>query len=140
MGAAITNQIAQDQLTVLKTAIDAGTGAIIQIRTGAAPGPDNAATGTLLAELAMSATAFGAVTDANPHAQMVAAAITDDAAADATGTAGHWRILTQAAGAAVMEGTCGIAASGADMIFDSVDITAGSRVSITSFTITQREI
>jgi formylmethanofuran dehydrogenase subunit C len=77
------------------------------------------------------------VSDANPGAIMTAAAITSDTSADATGTAGHFRILTQSGGTAIAEGSCGT--SGADMNFNTVSISSGSTVAISSFTITQPE-
>ena len=133
----ISNAVAQDMATAFENAVNAGTAAIIEIRTGAQPGNLAAATGTLLATLTMSADAFTGPTDANPGALLTAAAITSDTSADATGTAGYFRILTQAAGTAIADGSCGT--SGADLNFNTVAITAGSTVAITSFTVTMPE-
>lgn len=115
------------------------TAAAIDIRTGAQPAdPDTAATGTLLATLTMSDPAFGAAADANPGGRITASAITDDTSADATGTAGYFRIRATGTGADdVADGECGTSAS--DLNFNTVSITAGSTVSITSFTVTMPE-
>ena len=115
------------------------TAAVLDVRTGAQPAdPDTAATGTLLATLTFSDPAFGAATDANPGGLITASAITDDSSANATGTAGYFRIRATGTGADdVADGECGT--SGSDLNFNTVSITSGSTVSITSFTITAPE-
>ena len=133
----LTYNVAAAMLAALDNAIDAGTAAIIEIRTGAQPGPDNAATGTLLATLTMSADAFGAVTDQSPGARITANAISGDSSADATGTAAHFRLLTQAGGTPILEGSVGT--SGCDMNFNTVSFTAGSQVDITALTVDMPE-
>lgn len=135
----ITNAAAQAVLNALATAIDAGTAAVINIYSGTVPADADAALSgnTLLAQLNMSATAFGAATDVNPGARITAAAITSDSSADATGTASFFRILTQSGGTVVAQGTAGTAA--ADLILSTTAITAGSTVAISSATITQPE-
>jgi len=119
-------------LTDLKTFIDSGTAAVIEIYSGTQPADADAAVGggTKLATLTMSATAFGAVTDNNPGAIMTAAAITPDASADATGTAAWFRMLTQAGGTNILDGS--VAVAGADMNFSTVAFTAGSQIEISS--------
>lgn len=134
---AITNAVAQAMATAFETALNAGTAAIIEIRSGAQPGPDEAATGTLLATLTMSADAFTGPTDAAPGALLTGAAITSDSSADATGTAGHFRIRTQSAGTVIAEGSVGT--SGCDLNMNTTAITSGSTVSISAFTVTMPE-
>lgn len=81
---------------------------------------------------------FGAATDANPGGLLTASAITSDTSADATGTAGYFRIRATGTGADdVADGECGT--SGSDLNFNTTAITAGSTVSITSFTVTMPE-
>lgn len=130
----VTNSVAQGMLTSIKTAIDAGTAAVIQIYTGSQPTDADTAIGAqvLLATLTMNATAFGAVGDANPGAEMTAAAITGDSSADATGTAAWFRMLTQAGGTTILDGSVGT--SGADLNFNTTAFTAGSAVDITALT------
>jgi hypothetical protein len=55
-----------------------------------------------------------------------------DASADASGTAGHFRIFQGAT--CHVHGTVGT--SGADMIVDSVSFTAGQQFTVTAFTLT----
>lgn len=113
----------------LAARVDGGTAAIINIYTGSPPGIANAASGTLLATLTMSATAFaaasGGVLDENT--------ITSDSSADASGTPGYFRVLTQSGGTAIIEGTAAVGSG--DLNFNSA-ISSGGIVAITNFAIT----
>lgn len=129
MAITLSYDAAAQMLTGLKTFIDSGTAAIIEIYT--------AGFVTKLATLTMNATAFGAVSDANPGAIMTAAAITADSSADATGTAAVFRMLTQSGGTTILEGTVGT--SGADINFNTVAFVAASTIEISSLTITMPE-
>lgn len=102
----------------------------IQIRTGAQPtNVDDAAAGTLLGTLGFSATAFGA-----PATGVVtAAAITSDTSADASGTAGHARLLTSVA-AIHSDATCGQGAG--DFSFNNSVIVAGGTIAVSALTLT----
>ncbi len=111
--------------TALTDLVNSGS---IEIRTGSSPGVDSAATGTLLGTLPLSATAFGTWSAGSATAN----AITQDASADATGTAGYFRALNSGSGA-VIDGDVGT--SGTDMILNSVAITAGATIDITSWVI-----
>jgi len=135
----VTNAVAQAMANAITTALDAGTAAVINIYSGTAPADADAALSgnTLLAQLTMSGTSYGAATDLNPGARITANSITADSSADATGTATFYRQLTQNAGTVCTQGTVGTAS--ADMILNTTAITAGSTVSITSATITQPE-
>lgn len=120
------------RITAVLTAIDAGSGAgKLQFYTGVSPGINNAATGTLLAELTLSdpcGTVTGGV--------LTFSAITADSSANATGTAGYARLVTSA-DAAVADLSVGATGSGADIILNNVNIVAGGAVSVTSATITE---
>lgn len=131
----ITNALAIVALDAIVDSFDAGTAAVINIYDGSVPADADTALGAqnLLAQLVMSATAFGAAADDTPGAIATAAAIADDASADATGTATFFRVLTQDAGTVLCQGTVGT--SNADMILNTTSITSGSTVSITGFTI-----
>lgn len=135
----ITNTIAQDMLGDVKSAIDAGTAAVINIYSGSVPTDADTALGAqvLLAQLTMNATAFGAVGDAAPGASMTAAAISPDTSADATGTAAFFRILTQSGGTVCIQGSVGT--SGQDMNFNTVSFTSGSQIEVSSMVITMPE-
>ena len=118
---------------------DAGaTAASLRIYSGTPPTlADTALAGnTLLAQLVMSDPAFGAAVDANPSATATASAITDDTAADATGTASFFRIL-DSNGVVRIQGTVGT--SGAELILNSVAIQVGALVKVTSLTVTMPE-
>jgi len=116
--------------------IDAGTGAgRIEIRTGAPPtNVNDASSGTLLATLTFSATAFGSAATGVATAN----SITSDTSADASGDAGYFRIYEGAAGdtSAICQGTAGDSGDTPDLEFDDKAIVAGGTVAITSMTIT----
>jgi hypothetical protein len=135
----ITNQLAQDRLTAVKNAIDAGTAAIIEIYDGTIPTDADTAVGaqTKLGTLTMTATAFGSVSDAAPGATMTAATITGDSSADATGTAAWARIKTQSGGTTLMDVNVGT--SGCAINFNTVSFVSGSTIDITSLVITDSE-
>lgn len=112
--------------------IDGGAGAgTVAIRTGTQPtNVGDADTGTLLGTLTFSDPAFGAASTGTA----TASAITSDTNADASGTAGHFRIKDSSP-AIIADGTC--STSGADMNFDNNVIVAGGTIAISSFTVTQ---
>jgi len=59
-----------------------------------------------------------------------------DASADATGTAGHFRIYASDGVTCHAQGTVTLAGGGGDMICDSLSFTAGQSFTVTSFTLT----
>jgi len=115
-----------------------GSGAKLRIYSGTQP--VNADTGlsgnTLLAELALSATPFGAAVDNTDKATATANAVTADSSADAAGTATWFRVVTSG-GTTIWDGSVGT--SGADMNLNSVSITLGANVSISGWTFTMPE-
>jgi hypothetical protein len=115
----------------LNVASAAGT---IKIWTGAMPAACGTAdSGTRLATLTFSVTAFAASTDnGDGTAKATANAITADTNAAATGTAGYFRGY-DSAGTCVIQGTVGTAT--ADMILNTTSIVSGATVSITSYTV-----
>lgn len=125
-----------DEITVL---LDAGAGAAkLRIYDGTQPADVDTAisTQTLLAELTMSDPAFGAAGDGAPGGQATAGTITDDTSANATGTASWFRAV-DSNNVAVVDGSAGTSA--ADLILDSVSITAGQTVKVNSWVLTMRE-
>jgi hypothetical protein len=132
-GPFVTNAVAVSMATALLTAMDAGTAAVIEIYSGTAPADADAAiTGTLLASLTCSATS-GTVAASGNFGRITLNAITSDSSADATGTATHFRIKTQTGGTVILQGLVGTSVS--DMNLNTVAITAGSTVSLSSGTI-----
>lgn len=94
--------------------------------------PDTAITSqVLLAELTLNATAFAAASSASKTAN----AITADASANATGTA-SWGTLVRSNGT-TREHDFSVGTATANLILNSVAISSGAQVSVTSATITQ---
>lgn len=121
---------ALDALTAL---VNGGGTGHLYWRTGAPPATSlTADSGTLLATLTMSATAFAAATsaEANGKAKATANSIASDTNAAATGTAGHFRVKN-GSGVVILQGTIGT--SSADMIVNSTTVTAGDTCAVTSF-------
>lgn len=137
----ISNSAAKRMADAFDDEVNVGANAAaVRILTTPRPAdPDTAETGTLLASLPMSATAFGAATDGAPGGLLTANAITDDSSADNTGTAAYFRIRNDDTGTPddVADGECGTSAS--DLNFNTLSITSGSTVSITAFTVTMPE-
>lgn len=108
-----------------------GTDAVLKIRSGAAPADCGTAdSGTVLASLTlpadwMAAAASGAKAKSGTW---------QDASADATGTAAHFRLYASDGTTCHMQGTVGT--SGTDMIVDSTSFTAGQSFTINTFTLT----
>lgn len=84
-----------------------------------------------LAHLTFNATAFGA----GVAGVATANAITQDTTADATGTATWFRAYKTDGTTAVFDGSVGT--SGANLNLNSVAISAGAAVSVTSFSMTE---
>jgi hypothetical protein len=109
--------------------IDSGGGtAKLAIYTGSAPGPDNAATGTKLAEFDLPNPAFGAASSGVATANAIS-----DTTGLASGTAGYFRVVNRG-GTAVWEGTVGVGSG--ELQLNTLSISSGVTVSITSWTVT----
>jgi hypothetical protein len=120
----INNQL--DEITA-----DIGASGLLRIYDGTrATDPDTAiGAQNLLAELPLSATAAPAASGG----VLTFSTITDDTNANATGTASWFRVTTSG-GTGIIDGDVGT--SGSDLNLNSVSITAGGTVSVTSFVIT----
>lgn len=112
-------------LAALVTRLASG---ILRIYTGGQPAtPETAASGTLLAELTLNATA-GTVS----NGVMTANAISPDTDANNSGAAGWFRVFRSDGTTVEFDGLCGLSA--AECILDDVDIVAGGTVNITALT------
>lgn len=100
---------------------------------------DDAAVGTLLAELTMNSTAFGSASDSDPGATISANAIASDSSADATGTADYCRIYESDGTTVVSQGTVTASGGGGDLELTSIDIVETEPVGVSSLTFTQPE-
>lgn len=115
--------------------VDTGGAGTIEIRTGTQPASANdAASGTLLGTLTFAGTAFGNAGASNPG-EAIAAAITGDASADATGTA-TWARIKNGSAATVFD--CDVTATGGGgaIQLTTTSIVATGPIDITSFTVT----
>lgn len=128
----ILTTVRNSMLDAINAAINAGAGAgTIKIYSGTQPANANTALSgnTLLATLTFTdpaaPAASGGVLTFDP--------ITQDASADATGTATFARIQDSNANVVF---DCDVGTSGATLIINTTSIVAGGPVSITSFTLT----
>jgi hypothetical protein len=108
-----------------------GTSAVLKIRTGAAPADVAAAdSGTVLATLSLPSDWMSSASNGTKSKS----GTWQDASADASGTAAHFRLYASDGTTAHMQGTVGT--SGTDMIVDSTSFTAGQSFTINTFTLT----
>ena len=109
------------------------TSAVLKIRTGAQPATcATADSGTVLASITcpsdwMAAAASGAKAKTGTW---------QDASADATGTAAHFRLYASDGTTCHMQGTVTATGGGGDMTVDSTSFTAAQVFTITTFTLT----
>lgn len=116
-------------LDALTARLNGGT---LQVRTGAQPATvGTAATGTLLGTLTLGSPAFAAATGGTATANTIGS----DTSADATGTAGWFRILTSTATGAI-DGSITPTGGGGDLTLDSVSVTVGGAINATGLTLT----
>lgn len=106
----------------------------IALYTGSQPALNGAVSGTLLATLSFGATAFGASSASAGTVTATANSITS-ATAVASGTAAYFVLLKSDGTTIVASGTVGTAS--ADLVLNSVAISSGANVAITSFTISE---
>lgn len=111
-----------------------GADAVLKIRTGAPPANVAAAdAGSVLATLTlptdwMAAAASGSKAKSGTW---------QDTAADAAGTAAHFRIYASNGTTAHLQGTVTATGGGGDLTLDNVSIAVGQSITITSFTLNE---
>lgn len=131
MAIKLSDAVRNARLDAIETAI--GTGAILKIRTGAAPANVAAAdSGTVLATLTLE-TDWLAAASGGTKAK---AGTWSDTSADAAGTAEHFRIYASNGTTAHLQGTISGTGGGGDMELDNTSIASGQTVTITTFTLT----
>lgn len=121
------------KLTLRNTMLDAlstaiGASGLLRFYDGAQPATADTALGAQvkLAELALSATAFAAA----GAGSVVVNTVTDDLAADATGTC-TWATFTTAAGVRVLD--VSVSTAGADINVNSTAFQVGAKVSVSAY-------
>ena len=119
------------RLDAVETAV--GASAILKIRTGSQPSScSEADSGTVLATLTLPSDWMAAASGGSK----AMSGTWEDTSADATGTAGHFRIYASDGTTCHLQGSISMAGGGGDMILDNTSIASGQAVSITTFTLT----
>lgn len=126
----------QFSVTARNAALDAietatGTAPTLEIRSGSVPANCAAVdAGTLLASMLLPSDWLAAASAGSK----TLLGTWQDAAADAAGTAGHFRIKQSTT--CHIQGTVTATGGGGDMTLDNTSIAVGQQVTITSFTLT----
>jgi hypothetical protein len=121
------------QADAVTARVDAGAAAgRLRIYTGSKPAtPETAASGTLLADIALNDPAFGSA--ASGVATLDVTPEPTDASANATGTAGYAR-FTDSDGNGALD--CSVGTSGAEVNLNTLSVVSGVAVTVTSCTYT----
>lgn len=110
-----------------------GTAAVLKIRSGAAPADvATADSGTVLATLTLPSDWMSAASSGSK----AKSGTWSDSAADATGTAAHFRVYASDGTTQHLQGTVTLTAGGGDMTVDNTSFVSGQSFTITSFTLT----
>jgi hypothetical protein len=120
------------RLDAIETAV--GATAVLKIRTGAAPANCGTAdSGTVLATLTLPSDWMAAASGGSK----AKSGTWQDAAADATGTAAHWRLYASDGTTCHAQGTVTATGGGGDMTVDNTSFATGQSFTVSSFTITE---
>lgn len=118
-------------LDALETAI--GVSAIIKLRSGSQPANCAAAdTGTVIATYSLGADWMAA---ASSGSKAFASVPLTDASADNSGTLAHYRVYATDGTSCHMQGSITATGGGGDMTVDTLAVTAGQSVAITSWVV-----
>jgi hypothetical protein len=129
--AAIQNSVAarNARLDAFETAV--GTSPILKIRTGAAPANCAAAdSGTVLATMTLPSDWMAAASSGTK----AKSGTWEDSAADAAGTAGHYRLYASDGTTCHEQGTVTATSGGGDIELQNTSIAVGQAITITSYT------
>lgn len=109
------------------------TAPILEIRSGAAPANCAAAdSGTLLASITLPSDWMAAASSGSK----AKSGTWQDASADNSGTAGHFRLKDSTGTTTHMQGTVTATGGGGDMTVDSTTFTASQSFTVSTFTLT----
>jgi hypothetical protein len=128
-------QLSTSVRNAILDAIEAGIGtsAILKIRSGAQPATcATADSGTTLATLSLPSDYLAAASGGSK----ALSGTWQDASADSTGTAGHFRIYDSSGTTCHMQGTVTVSGGGGDLIVDNTSFTAGQQFVVSTFTLT----
>lgn len=131
MALQLSTAVRNARLDAIETTIS--TSAILKIRTGAAPADcATADSGTVLANLTLPSDWLAAAASGSK----AKSGTWEDASADATGTAAHFRIYDSSGTTCHLQGTITATGGGGDMTLDNTSIASGQQFTITGFTLT----
>lgn len=127
------NAVKNSALDTIKTAIDAGAGAgTIKIYTGTQP---TTAADAIVAQVLLGTLTFSDPCGTSASGTLTMSAITQDSAADATGTA-TWARIADSTGATVCDVDVTATGGGGTLQFNTTSFVIGGPILISSFTIT----
>lgn len=119
------------KLDAIETTI--GTAPVLRIRTGAQPANCAAArTGTVLATITLPSDWMAAASGGTK----AKSGTWQDTSADATGTAAHYEIMDSGVSTCHEQGSVTVTGGGGDLTLDSVSVTSGQQITITSYQLT----
>lgn len=119
------------RLDAIETTIS--TAPLMRIRTGAAPADCAAAdSGTVLATLTLPSDWMAAAGSGSK----AKSGTWQDASADASGTAAHFRVYDSAGTTCHIQGTVTATGGGGDMTVDNTSFASGQSFTVTTFTLT----
>lgn len=120
------------RLDAIETTV--GVSAVLKIRSGAQPATvATADSGTVLATLTLPSDYLAAASGGTK----AKSGTWEDASADATGTAAHWRLYASDGTTAHAQGSVTATGGGGDLQVDSTSFTAGQSFTVTSWTFTE---
>lgn len=131
MAVQLSTAVRNARLDVIESTI--GTSAILRIRTGAAPtNCGTADSGTVLAEITCPSDWMAAASGGSK----ALSGSWQDASANATGTAAHFRLYDSGGTVCGMQGTVTATGGGGDMEVDNTSFASGQQFTVTTFTLT----
>jgi len=131
MAIQLSTTVRNARLDAIETAI--GASAIMKIRTGAPPAAcATADSGTVLATLTLPSDWLAAAASGSK----AKSGTWEDTAADAAGTAAHFRIYDSGGSTCHLQGTVTATGGGGDLTVDNAVFAVGQAFSITGFTLT----
>jgi hypothetical protein len=131
MALQLSTAVRNARLDAIETTI--GTSAIMRIRTGAAPADCGTAdSGTVLATLNLPSDWLAAASGGSK----TKAGTWQDTAADATGTAAHFRIYDSGGSTCHLQGSVTATGGGGDLEVQNTSFASGQQVTVTGFTLT----
>lgn len=129
MAVQLSVSVRNARLDAIETAVS--TSAVLKIRTGAQPATcATADSGTVLATCSLPSDWMGAAANGTK----ALSGSWQDATADNSGTAAHFRLYASDGTTCHMQGS--VSTSGADLNVDSVQFTSGQSFTVTAFTLT----